>query len=163
MLTLVPRRAFRNGFELMDGDRTVAAFHGSMWRENGELTVGGGTYPFRREGGRRFVLTWPDGSVAATARRASRWNGRWEVAVGSQLYELRRRGWSGRAMELSGRGQVLGTVQTRGWSGRRADVDLPAELPLPVQAFVVAVVATLKRREQVAASAGSSGAAGAAT
>ena len=153
MLTVRPLGAFKNGFDLLDQiDRPAGGFRGSAWREHGEVTVGPERLSFRRHGGRRFTLEGPTG-IVATATKPSVWSGRWEITVGDRTYGLARRSWMSRAYEVRGRGQALGEVRpTSAFSGRAA-VELPAELPVTAQVFLIAVVLTLWRRDEAAAGA----------
>jgi hypothetical protein len=160
VLTAIPHGTFKNGFDLVDAaGRGVATFRGSAWRENGEIISGDGRWRFRRDGGRHFTLEGPGGFVAE-ATKPSMWSGRWQVAIGSETYELAKRTWLSRTFELRGR-STLGEVRPHGGFSSKADVDLPAELSPPLQAFVVAVVLTLWRREQAAAASGAAAAGGA--
>jgi hypothetical protein len=150
VLTAVPHGTSRNGFDLVDETgAAVATFRASARREQGEITSPDGSWRFRRDGGRHFTLTGERGLVAETSKPGL-WSGRWEVIVGGETYELAKRSWRSRTFELSGR-STSGEVRPQREFSRRAEVDLPPELSLPVQAFVVAVVLTLWRREQAAA------------
>ena len=153
MPTVRPHGTFKNGFDLLDdAGRELGSFHGSAWRERGEITAGGEVAGFRREGGRHFALDGPGGELAA-ADKPSIWSGRWVVRAGERTYELAKRSWLSRSFELRRGGQVVGSVQPRGVFSGGAAVDLPAELPPAVQVFVAAVVLTLWRRESAAAGA----------
>ena len=163
MFTVQPLGAFKSGFDLVDeAGGVVGTFRGSAWREHGEITVGQERMSFRRHGGRRFTLEGASG-VLATAAKPSIWSGRWEITAGDRTYELAKRSWMSRAIQLRGRGQVLGEVQPKSAFSAKAAVELPAELPLPVQVFVIAVVLTLWRRDESAAAAGGGAGAAAAT
>ena len=152
MAIVRPHGTFKNGFDLVDdAGRELGSFHGSAWRERGEVTAGGQLYGFRRDGGRRFALDGPGGELAA-ADKPSIWSGRWVVTAGGQAYELVRRSWLSPSFELRHGDRVVGAVHPKGF-GSKAVVDLPAELPPAVQLFVVAVVLTLWRRESAAAGA----------
>jgi hypothetical protein len=85
------------------------------------------------------------------------WSSGWEIEIGSLRYELARAGWFARAWQLRSGGRMLGRVVPRRGSTRRAVADLPAELPPPITAFLVAVVLTLWRRDEAAAAAAASG------
>jgi hypothetical protein len=164
VLTVRALGAFKNGFDLVDDEAgSVGGFRGSAWREHGDIVVGRERLGFRRHGGRRFTLESPSG-VLATAVKPSRWSGRWEITLGDRTYELAKRSLMSRTVEVRGRGQVLGEVRPKGVFGGNAAVELPAELPVPVQVFVIAVVLTLWRRDETAgASAATAGGAAAAS
>ena len=151
MPTVRPHGAYNNGFELLDdAGRELGSFHGSAWRERGEIKVPGEIAGFRRDGGRHFVLDGRGGELAA-AGKPSFWSGRWLLEAGGRTYELVKPSWLSRSIELRLDGEVVGSVQPKGVLSGKAAVDLPAELPPAVQVFVVAVVLTLRRREEAAA------------
>jgi hypothetical protein len=161
MATVRPHGTFKNGFDLLDAaGRELGSFHGSAWRERGEINTGGEATRFRRDGGRRFALDGPGGGELAAAHKPSIWSGRWVLQAGGQTYELAKRSWLSRSYELRRGGRVVGSAQPKGAFSGKAAVDLPAELPPAVQVFVVAVVLTLWRRESGAAGAGAAAASG---
>jgi hypothetical protein len=153
MPALRPHGTFKNGFDLVDdAGRELGSFHGSAWRERGEISADGQLAGFRRDGGRRFALDGPGGELAV-ARKPSAWSGRWVVETGDREYELVKRSWLSRSFELRSGDQAVGSVHPKGVFSGKAAVHLPAELPPAVQVFVVAVVLTLWRRESAAAGA----------
>lgn len=156
MLRIVPLGVFRNGFDLVgDGGQVTASFRGSVWRESGDILVAGQQYVFRREGRRRFRLGGPQGEVAV-ATCARRWSrGPWQIEVDARQYDLARASWLSRTYRLRLAGRPVGEVTGGRWGSHRGTVDLPAGLPAPAQAFIVAIVITLWRRAE--ASAASSG------
>jgi hypothetical protein len=160
MLNIVPLSMFKNGFDLVgDGGQVVAGFRGSVWRESGEIVVGDQRYAFRREGGRRFRLGGPQGEIAV-ASRTGRWSGPWLLETGTKRYELAKAGWFARTYRLLRDGKQVGEVAGGRWWSHRGTADLPAQVPVPVQAFTVAVVITMWRRDD-AASGGGAAASGA--
>jgi hypothetical protein len=161
VLTVVPRGAFKNGFDVVDDSgRNVGGFAGSAWRERGEIQIGDELWEYRRERSKRFALAGPQGTYA-TAEQASMWSSRWNIAVGDRLYELTKRSWLSSDYEVSVGDQVVGTIDKKGVFSSKALVNLPTEMPPPVQVFVIAVVMTQWRRDGAAA-AGAASAGGAA-
>jgi hypothetical protein len=153
VLTVVPRGAFKNGFDLLDGSgRPVGGFTGSVWRENGDVEIGQERWEFRRERSRRFTLAGPRGTYA-TAERPSLWSYVWHVAVDDRLYLLERPSWLSRRYEVRVGDRLVGGLTPKGAFSAKAEVDLPAEMPPPVQVFVIAVVMTQWRRESSSAAA----------
>jgi hypothetical protein len=151
MVTVQPHGAFKNGFDLVDGSgTTIASFSGSAWREGGEVRVGDQHWEFRRDRSRRFTLAGPSG-VLASAERTSIWGGGWLLTAADRTYELARPSWRSRRYEVRADGRVLGELHPKGMFASRTDTTLPPDMPPPVQAFVVAVVLTIWRREQSAA------------
>jgi hypothetical protein len=160
MVRIVPLGVFKNGFDLVDGDgRRLGGFRGSVWRENGEIVAGERRYAFQRAGRRHFELV-EKGQAEAVADRPSFWGGSWTIEAGERRYELARGGWLTRRYDLLRDGEKVGQVAPRGWGSRGGDADLPAELPVAAQAFVVAIVLTLWRREEASASSGAASSAG---
>ncbi|HYT10955.1 MAG TPA: hypothetical protein VEL73_09885 [Mycobacteriales bacterium] len=158
MLVVAPHGSFRNGFDLLDeAGGPVGSFRASPWRESGDVRVGDRVWRLHTVGRRRFVLDGSDGMLAS-ADKPSPWSARWRLTTGDQTYELTKRSWRSRGFELRGRGQMLGEVRPRSAFSGKAVADLPAELPPPVQVFVVAVVLALWRREQASAAAGTAAA-----
>jgi hypothetical protein len=152
VITVVPRGVFKNGFDLVDDSgRGLGGFAGSAWRENGEIEIGDERWEFRKERSKRFALVGPQGTYA-TAERTSVWSSAWHVAVGDRLYELAKASWLRRAYEVHVGDQVVGSVSPKGVFSSKAQVDLPADMPPPIQVFVIAVVMTQWRRDDAAAS-----------
>ena len=153
MLTVNPRGVFKNGFDLVDdAGRTVGGFNGSAWREAGEIQIGAERWDFRKEKSRRFSLAGPQGTYA-TAEQPSMWSSRWTVAVGDRLFELAKRSWLSSDYEVSVGDRVVGSIDKKGVFSSKALVSLPAEMPPPVQVFVIADVMTQWRRDDSSASA----------
>jgi hypothetical protein len=159
MLRIEPLGAFKHGFDLIGPDGPVGGFRGSVWRESGDILVGPQQYRFRREGGRRFRLGGPQGEVAVATRRG-RFSGPWLLDVGGKEYELARAGrFFGRRYVLRRNGETRGSVEAGRWGGRRGSTaELPATMPAPVQAFVVAIVITMWRRDDTSAGGGAAAA-----
>ena len=156
MLTVIPRGVFRNGFDLVDeAGRNLGGFAGSAWRETGEIQIGDERWEFRKQRSKRFALAGPQGTYA-TAERTSVWSSVWQVAVGNRLYELTKRSWFSSGYEVRVGDQVVGTLNPKGVFGSKAAVDLPTDMPPPVQVFVIAVVMTQWRRDSAAATAAAS-------
>jgi hypothetical protein len=156
VLTVIPRGAFKNGFDLVDGSgRTVGGFDGSAWREGGRIAIGDESWDFRKQRSKRFELAGPQGTYA-TAQQTSMWSTKWHVAVGDQLFELAKRSWLSSDYEVSVGDRVVGSVDKKGVFSSKAQVSLPADMPPPVQVFVIAVVMTQWRRDGAAAAASAS-------
>lgn len=153
MLTVLPHGALKNGFDLVDpAGVTLGAFVGSAWRENGQIHIGAERWDFRRERSRRFVLVGPHGTYAA-ADRTSLWSGEWRISAGDVSYDLVKPSWLSRRYELRAGDEVRGELHPKGVFSSKAEVTLPADLPPPVQVFVIAVVLTLWRRDQASSQA----------
>lgn len=155
VLTVVPRGAFRNGFDLVDDSgRTVGGFAGSAWRENGEIQIGDERWEFRRERSKRFALAGPQGTYA-TAERTSLWTSAWQVAVGDRHYQLTKPSAWARRYDVRAGDRVVGELSPKGVFSTKTEVNLPADMPPPIQVFVIAVVITQWRRDNASSAASS--------
>ena len=112
-------------------------------------------WEFRKERSKRFALAGPQGTYA-TAQQTSIWSSKWNVAVGDRLYQLTKRSWLSSDYDMHVGDAVVGSVHKKGVFSSKAQVDLPADIPPPVQVFVIAVVMPQWRRDGAAAAAAAS-------
>jgi hypothetical protein len=113
---------------IVHGVWTYRGFGGSV-----EGDLDGQRYQIRRRRGKGFELIGP-GAVLATG--SSRRGGRWSIAVDEARYELRRRSARHAAMEVWQGFSVVGSVRKQGMGRGIVRCELPAELAVPVQAFI---------------------------
>jgi hypothetical protein len=132
--------------------RDERVVHG-VWTYRGlgglvEGDLDGQRYQIRRRRGNSFELI-ASGAVLATA--SSRRGGRWSIAVGEARYELRRRSARHATMEVWHGSGVVGSVRKQGIGRGIVRCDLPAELAVPIQAFIgfVAVAIWSRARADV--------------
>jgi hypothetical protein len=164
------------------GDRHLFSRNFSVWRDGaviaevdlswlwarGVVTTGGQTYALAYEGipQRSFTLSTGQGSytlrwggrVLARARKASALCRAFAIDLAGRGLELRALSARGRRFGLIENGSQVGSIGPTGWSGRKAEIDLPDDIPLPVQVFLFWLVVVLWRqaasRGAAAASAG---------
>ena len=140
--------------------RSVATWSGRGVRRRQELTVEGRPYLLTAERGiSRFAL---EGEYAARCERAADGllSGRhWRLTAGAAEYRL---AGHGRRFVLTDGSGERGAVWRGGRSPVRYGAELPDELPVPVQVFLVWVAMSIwqtrsRRRRAAAASSAASG------
>jgi hypothetical protein len=153
MLRIVPHRWFSWDFTVSQGSQAVAEIDISWWRERGELTVQGARFRVSRQGmmSGDFLLE-SDRGVVARATKPSVMRRLFVVQHEAKTYTLRARSVLGRSFVLLDAEREVGTIAPAGVWSRRADVDLPAEIPLPVQVFLIWLAVLMWKREADSAS-----------
>jgi hypothetical protein len=115
-----------------------------------EGDLDGQSYRVRRRRSKGFELM-SCGDVVATA--SSTRGGRWSISVGAAQYELRRRSSRHATMEVRQGASFVGSVRKQGVGRGTVRCELPADLAVPVQAFIgfVAVAIWSRARGDVGA------------
>lgn len=134
---------------LLDGRREVGDVVFSDWRERAEIHIDGQRFQVARDGWwGPFELRGPAGQIA-TATKPSMWRRAAYVRLGpGSEVEVRRERAFGRAYEVRDAQAVrIGLIEPIGWLSSRIRIELPADWPLEVQAFVLTLVTVLMRRE----------------
>lgn len=154
MLTVSQPQWFSWDAVVSDGARDVGGVTFARWRDAGSITVGAETFAVARE--RRFsgeYLLTAGGTTIARAHKPTFFGRHVEIRHDGDRYELRRRSWFSREYVLQRGDHVLGTIARPAAAAfrRRAQADLPASLPLPVQLFVVWLVLLVWRQAARAA------------
>ncbi len=153
MLQIAPHGWFSWDFTISQGSQAVADIGFTWWREQGELRLDGATYRVSREHllNGDFLLE-SDAGVIARATRASLFRRRFSVRHGANTYTLEPRSAFQRAFVLLEDDRETGSISpSRAWS-RRASANLPSELPLPVQVFLIWLTVLMWKRESESAS-----------
>jgi hypothetical protein len=147
MLIAEPHGWFSRTYNLHWDGQFVARIDLASFRETAEVEIVGQRYRLFREGllGGAFVLK-KNGRTMARAVKPS-----WAV----RRFEIE---WEGRQLELEATSMFswrfvlrqgeseLGDIRRVGWFRRKAEVDLPSDLPLPIQVFLMWLVMILWRR-----------------
>lgn len=152
MLQAVPKNIFANGFFLQEQDVLLGEIDSSIWREKARLEVEQATYLLYREGyfSGAFVLE-RDGTVVARALKPSAIYNTFEVEVpNSRHLALRKLSVLHRRFGLFDGERQIGTIYPLHAFTRRTQIDLPADLPLPVRVFLFWLVFIIWKREQAA-------------
>jgi hypothetical protein len=147
MLDATPHHVFSWDFTVSRGGRPVAEVDMSWFRERAEVDIGGRAYQVQRESiiDSTFSLS-SGGEVLARAQKLSVFTRTFEVTVAGRRFELRALSAFRRGFGLFQQRREVGRVMPVSWLGRKASIELPDDLPLPVQVFVFWLVIVLWRR-----------------
>jgi hypothetical protein len=153
-MTIVPRRWYSWDYTVMRGDRTVAVLDLASWRERAEIVIGDVTHRVFRERamGGDFIIE-AGGRELARATKPSAFRDRIIVHYGDRDYTLHKPSMWGRAFALMDGDRQIGSIAPESVWTRRATTDLPADWPLPIQAFVIWLVILLWKRDAQSAAA----------
>jgi hypothetical protein len=152
MLEAVPKNIFANGFFLQERDMLLGEIDSSIWREKAQLEIEQGTYLLYREGyfSGAFLLE-RDGTAVARALKPSAIYNTFEVEEpDSRHLVLRKLSVLNRRFGLFDGETQIGTIYPVHAFTRRTQIDLPADLPLPVRVFLFWLVFIIWNREQAA-------------
>jgi len=129
-------------------------------RQPATLTVGGATYNPVSEGALRpkFHLD-AGGTRIANVELAGTLFRRFVVHAGAKTCTLKVASWFGRSFVLTENDVEVGRIARSGFFTARCRAELPNDLPLPVQAFLIWLVLITWRRQAVTAGIVAAGAA----
>jgi hypothetical protein len=139
MLSASPRRWLSWDYSVTDPEGAeVARVTIGSWREKGTVIMAEGEYRVYRQGlTGPFVLESIDGSTAASAVKPSALQRKFAVRSGDREYTLEAAGALSREFGLFDGDRRVGAVVPASWLSRRARADFDAEIPPPLQAFVL--------------------------
>jgi hypothetical protein len=148
----VQKRWFSNDFRLLRDGTVVAELDVAALRTRADLDVDGDRYRFYRDGALSGTyLMERAGHVLVRAEKPGMLRGRFTIHIRDRAYELRKQSAWGRTFVLHEDGAEVGTLRRRGFVIRRIQLDLPADWPLSVQAFIFWLALIVWRREDAAA------------
>jgi hypothetical protein len=117
-------------------------------RQPATLTISGTTYNPVSEGGQRTKLHLDGGGARiAEAKSAGTLFRRFIVRIGAKTYTLKVASWLGRIFVLTENDVEIGRIARTGFLTARSRAELPDDLPLPLQAFLIWLVLTTWRRQ----------------
>ena len=151
---LVPKAWYSWDFSVTAGDRTIARFDLSSWRERGVITIDGIEHRVFRQSLLGDFVIERGSSTLARATKQSAFSSTVIFKYDGREYTLRKQSWWRRAFVLMDGDRQIGSIAPTGLCTRRAAVDLPAQWPLHLQAFVIWLTLVLWKREANAASSG---------
>lgn len=148
MLKVIPK-AWSYAFSVTDGSESFAqAVDLSWWRDKGELRIQGVIYRAHRDGS-SYVLESAAG-VVARAERPRMLCREFVIEHSGHRYTLRAKSaFRRKFLLLDGESQV-GSISAEGFFTRRAAVELPPELPLVLQVFIIWLAMTLWKHDDAA-------------
>ncbi len=134
---LIPHSWLSWDFGVVRDDSVIAEIEIPRWRKKDVLKVGGLHYAAYREGliEGAFILAL-DATPLARAERTNWLSRSFTIRHGEKTYRLKAE-WFGPSFILLDNGREVGTLVPRGMFTRKTSVNLPDELPLPVQMFVI--------------------------
>ena|SRR5271157_3624054 len=147
MLALVPHNVLSWDFSVLRDGSPVAEIDVSWFREKGTLTVDGVQYPVYREHlmSGAFILEF-NGTQLARAEKPSALFRCFLVKHAGQTYTLKAETALFRKFVLLENDREVGSITPEGPIIRNAMVDLPDNLPLPVQVFLIWLTVILWKR-----------------
>lgn len=154
MLEIAPKSMFSSTYEFRTPTHELVAFRASSWHERAEFDLQGSRYRVYRQS--RFkgpFLLERDGRVIANAVKPSAFRERFEVDAKGANYTLRKLSAFSRRFYLFSGEQQIGEIAPVSAFSRRTRIDLPADIPLPVQLFMFWLALLMWKRQRAAASA----------
>jgi hypothetical protein len=150
---LVPKSWYSWDFELTSADRTVARFDMSSWCDRLEIIIDGVKHQVYRASMLGDFVIERGGQIQARAAKPSAFSSTMILTHGGRDYALQKRSvWKRAFVLLDGEREIGSVAPVSSWT-RHATVELPAEWPIAVQAFVISLVIVLWRREAASAAA----------
>jgi hypothetical protein len=147
-MTMAPTRWYSCDYRVTNGDRTLASLNLSSWRERAEIRIGDLTHRVFRERAMSgdFVLE-VGGQILARATKPSAFRDTMIIHSGGREYTLRKPSvWRRVFVLMDGDRQIGSIAPDSAWT-RRATADLPADWPMPINAFVIWLVIILWKRD----------------
>ena len=153
MLEAVPTDFFSYNFRLQDRNKLLGEVDTAFLRDRGTIELEDGTYELYRERlfGGDYVLE-KNGKVVARATKPSALQNRFEVEISGRIVVLRRLSFFTRQFGLFEGETQVGSISPQGLFSRRATIDLPADWPLSIRAFLFWLVFLMWKRQNAAAS-----------
>lgn len=134
---------------LLDGDE-VARVDPEFWREGAELTIGGETWHFGRDGRDRVASIGADPTVRLRATRKSFFSSAWLVEGDGVTYEISPQFMSS-TLRVQRDGQPIGTAPKAGFFGARAALEVDPSVPPMHQLFLLWISHIIRARSAAAA------------
>ena len=120
------------------------------WGENGEFTIDGDLYCLRRTNFFRGTFTLElDSQAVATARKRSVFRRAFEVNWQERQYRLQPLAWDSSNFGFYRNEDQIGAIRVHSGLSVETEIDLPDELPVPVQVFLDWLVRVIETRGRV--------------
>jgi hypothetical protein len=148
MLKVIPK-AWSYAFSVTDGATSIAqAVDLSWWRDKGELRIQGAVYRTHRDGS-SYVLE-SSSKVIARAERPRMLFREFVIEHSGHRYTLRAKSAFRRKFLLFEGESQVGSISAEGFFTRKAAVELPSQLPLVLQVFIIWLAMTLWKHDDTA-------------
>jgi hypothetical protein len=148
MLEIAADHWYAWDFTVTRDGQPITRLEMSTWRERCGFVLDGARYETASAGflSGEYTLQGPDGPLA-TALKQGAGSAPFVVHVGSRTLTVERRSWLKWGVDVSERGVPVGSIApTSTWS-RDATAELPDDLPLAVQLFVICLALITAKRE----------------
>ena len=156
-LDLIPHSWWSWNFDVVREESAIAQIGISCWRENGTVDVAGTAYQVRRTSLLKgtYILESTDNVRIAQAVRPSLGRRSFAIQYGmpSGSCTLQAASFCTRRLVLRDDSHEMGTITPAGSFTRQAQAELPDQMPLAVQVFVLWLAVLLWKRESDAAAA----------
>jgi hypothetical protein len=117
-------------------------------RQPASIVIGDATFRPARDGVLQTTYHLDgDGARLASAAPAGAAFRRFTVETGARTYTLAVSSWAGRRFTLTENGTAVGTIARTGFFTTKCKADLPDDLPIGVQAFLIWLVIIIWRRQ----------------
>jgi hypothetical protein len=148
MLYAAPRGIFSWNYTVRAKDDTVIADIDMVWfGESAEVTIGGQGYTVRRESVLHGTFALLQGDrVLARAHKVSAFSRAFDVDLAGRPLELKALSVWSRRFGLFENNAQIGWIGPSSWLGRIAVTDLPDNVSMPAQVFLLWLVLILWRR-----------------
>jgi hypothetical protein len=137
VFTLAPRHWYSWDFFVLDGERPLAEFSLSSWREKGVVWVDGVDYRLYRESHFGDFVLQHAGSVIARATKPSAFRREFVIRYKEKPYTLRAKSAFSRTYVVLDGSTEIGSIVPENWSTRRSKVTLPDAWPLLLKSFAM--------------------------
>ena len=115
--------------------------------EGATITIGGTSYTAAREGKMSGALYMEkNGNRLADADKPSARKPLFTVRVGGRTLTLKKASFFARTFALTEGDRQIGSIAPIGWVGRKCKAELPDDLALEIQAFVIWLAIIMQRR-----------------
>ena len=146
MIYAVPKSIFSWGFNVYHDDRLLAVIDSSWLIEGGSLDYQGQTYQLQKNGLMSGTFTLRENtSVVATAEKTP-FVRCFNIDFNGQSYILKAAAVFTRQFIIQQNGSTIGSISPKSMFTRRCEIDLPPEIPIPLQLFKFWLVALMWRR-----------------
>lgn len=146
-LTLAPTHWYSWDFFVFDGDRQLAEFNLSSWREKGVVSVDGVDYHLYRESTLGDFVLQHAGSVIARATKPSAFRREFVIRYKEKPYTLLAKSAFSRTFVVLDGSTEIGSIAPERLTTRRATADLPDNWPLLLKSFAMWLTIVQWKRE----------------
>lgn len=146
-LTLTPRHWYSWDFSVVDGNKALAEFNLSSWREKGVVRADGVDYSLYRESLMGDFVVQRAGSVIARATKPSIFRRKFIIRYRERPYTLRAKSAFSRTFVVLDGSTQIGSLVPEHWFTHRATVALPDDWPLPLKLFAMWLTIVHWRRD----------------